>query len=170
MNTTALTSGFAGASALAGQASFESKLNTFRENATAQATRLEDINSLKSEDEKLRTVSKEFASVMLGMMFKEMTPNQKADGLGFGGSGEEIFRDMQTDNYSRIVADNDAPGSLANIVYNALVDKTTLAARANAASAAYASAHSKTNPTDAASENTSKTNVRTSLGSTGGAQ
>lgn len=71
----------------------------------------------KMEDEKLKEVCKEFESIFLSTMLKEMKKTIPDDGLIEKGMGTEIFEDMYIDEISQEVSkDGDGIG-IAKMLY-----------------------------------------------------
>lgn len=66
---------------------------------------------------KLREVSKDFESLMINMMLKEMRKTVNKSGLTDAGMAEEIFEDMLYDEYSKEFAKNGSIG-IADMIYN----------------------------------------------------
>lgn len=84
--------------------------------STAQLSKLKDSGN---RDETLRATAKEFTSVFIGQMMKIMDSTVDRSELTHGGEGEDIFRGMLNDEYSRSAAYNDRTG-LADMVYQSL--------------------------------------------------
>ncbi|SHD76617.1 rod-binding protein [Schnuerera ultunensis] len=77
---------------------------------------MESIDADK-DDEALRQVCKEFESIFLSMMFKEMKKTIPEDGLIEKSTGREIFEDMHIDELSKEIANGDDGLGIAEMLY-----------------------------------------------------
>lgn len=77
--------------------------------------KMETINSHK-DDVALKKVCKEFESIFLAMMFKEMKKTVPDNGLIEASSGRKIFEDMHIDELSKEIANGDGLG-IAEMLY-----------------------------------------------------
>lgn len=69
------------------------------------------------DDEALRQVCKEFESIFLSMMFKEMKKTIPEDGLIEKSTGRKIFEDMHIDELSKEIASGDDGLGIAEMLY-----------------------------------------------------
>lgn len=72
------------------------------------------------DDDKLRQAAEDFEAVFLNQMFSEMFKGIKTDGPFGGGHGEEVFRGMLVNEYSKTVAKAGGIG-VADAVYKELL-------------------------------------------------
>src|SRR5690606_15300334 len=77
--------------------------------------RMEALNSHK-EDERVKKACKEFESIFLSMMFKEMKTTIPDSGLIEKSTGREIFEDMHIEELSKEIANEDGFG-IAEMLY-----------------------------------------------------
>ena len=96
-----------------------------------------DLADDADKQEQLMQVSKEFAAVLYDMVFKGMMSGDKEGLPGFGGKGEDMFRDLQTHEFSRCIASSGGDRSLGGIIYQSISGGTGAAVRMQAR-AAYA--------------------------------
>ena len=73
-----------------------------------------------SNNDKLKKVSEDFASIFIKLMLSEMkkTLHQEKNPL-YGGLAEDIWSDMLYDEYSKLMAKNGL-NSISNLVYQSL--------------------------------------------------
>lgn len=80
------------------------------------------LNKTKN-DEKLKKVSQDFASIFIKLMLSEMkkTLHQEKNPL-YGGLAEDIWSDMLYDEYSKLMAKNGL-NSISSLVYQSLKNR-----------------------------------------------
>lgn len=74
------------------------------------------IRASQKDDKALKKACKEFESIFLAMMFKEMKKTIPDNGIVETSSARRIFEDMHIDELSKEVADGDGIG-LAEMIY-----------------------------------------------------
>ncbi|MCF6465064.1 flagellar biosynthesis protein FlgJ [Clostridium sp. Cult2] len=77
------------------------------------------MESLKSnkDDLALKKTCKEFESIFLSLMFKEMQKTVPEDGLVEKSTGRKIFEDMHIDELSKEIANRDQGFGIAEMLY-----------------------------------------------------
>lgn len=90
--------------------------------APQERARSESASPAGSTEEKLRQVSEEFAGVFLAKMMKGMDNAGEWSDLGYGGTAEEIFRDLRWDKFAQRAA-TAGTGGLSDVVYEDLARK-----------------------------------------------
>lgn len=83
--------------------------------------RIEGIRE-KQDDEALKQVCKDFESIFLSIMFKEMKKTVPEDGLIEKSTGTEIFEDMYIEELSKEVANRDEGLGIADMLYKQFKD------------------------------------------------
>lgn len=78
--------------------------------------RMEGIKE-NQDDEALTQVCKDFESIFLSIMFKEMKKTVPEDGLIEKSTGTRIFEDMYTEELSKEVANTDEGLGIADMLY-----------------------------------------------------
>lgn len=78
--------------------------------------KIESLNKSKDE-EALKRACKEFESIFLSMMFKEMKKTIPEDGFLEKTAGIEIFEDMYIDELSNEIANKDEGLGIAEMIY-----------------------------------------------------
>ena len=79
--------------------------------------RLTSSESAKPQDEQIREAAKEFESVFLFQMLKQVRNSiHKEEGLMNGGLGEEMFTGMLDEEYAKVMANSNSTG-LADVIY-----------------------------------------------------
>lgn len=79
-------------------------------------TRMEVIKK-NQDDEALRKACKEFESIFLSIMFKEMKKTVPEDGLIEKDTGTKIFEDMYVEELSNEVANNNEGLGIGKMLY-----------------------------------------------------
>ncbi|HZJ83384.1 MAG TPA: rod-binding protein [Clostridia bacterium] len=79
--------------------------------------RMEGIKE-NQDDEALKQVCKDFESIFLSIMFKEMKKTLPEDGLIEKSAGTKIFEDMYTEELSKEVANTYEGLGIADMLYN----------------------------------------------------
>lgn len=78
--------------------------------------KMESLNS-KKDDEALKKACKEFESIFLSIMFKEMQKTVPEDGLVEKSTGRKIFEEMHIDELSKEIANSDNGLGIADMLY-----------------------------------------------------
>ena len=73
-----------------------------------------------SASERAMHAAKEYEGVFLSLMMKEMFSGLKTEGDFTGGFGEEMFRDMLSEQYAQTIADTGGIG-LADSIYREIL-------------------------------------------------
>lgn len=98
-------------------------LDLARLNSSVNASKATLMNMRHSastnEEQAMRMAANEFAGLFLGQMYKAMSATISRTEMFGGGAGEEVFRDMLNQEYSRQAAYSDSLG-MGEIVYNSL--------------------------------------------------
>ncbi len=101
--------------------------------STAAAGRLTGLSAkktaLKDEPPELRAACEQFAGFFLGQLLKNMRGEMPTDGLGFGGRGEETFRELLDDEMGNQVGRGACYG-LSELIHQSLVRRQGLAGAA----------------------------------------
>ena len=97
----------------------KAEISGIKARAESDAKKINGLQHAKEETQ-LRQVSQEFASLFMGEMFKAMGNNQDTSQIGFGGSAEEMFRDLSYEEYAKEAVKMPNNG-LADIVYKSLM-------------------------------------------------
>lgn len=84
-----------------------------------KAQDLSSRNHQQMQDQELRQVSKEFASLFINEMYKSMRKTVNKDGFLDGGQHREVFEDMLYFEYARMTAQTDDTG-LGKMVFDFL--------------------------------------------------
>ncbi len=110
------------------------------------------VNQTSSRDAQLREVSRQFAGLFLGEVFKSMRGEQQdMNEIGFGGSGEKIFQEMADEAIASEICNSQSYG-LSDLVYQSMVRRSSVIPASSAASTA-----STTDTTSAATAATAAT-------------
>ncbi len=75
------------------------------------------------ENEKLRSLSQEFTSLLLQQMFKSMRSTLPEDKLFSGGFAEDVFTDMYDQEISKMGSKQQSFNQLSEILYRQLLEK-----------------------------------------------
>jgi flagellar protein FlgJ len=76
-------------------------------NGAAQEKRMEQLGSAMkggSSEEEIDRVAKDFEAVFISQMLRHMFGDVGKEGLMHGGNAEEMWRDMLTEEYGKVVA------------------------------------------------------------------
>lgn len=76
-------------------------------------------------EEQLREVSRQFAGLFLGEVFKSMRGEADTSGVGFGGTGEKYFQEMTDEAMATEAAGGKSYG-LADLVYQAMTRRSQI--------------------------------------------
>jgi len=88
---------------------------------TPSPHRLQETMYAKTDPQtKMKAVAQNYEAVFLNQMFSQMFEGIPTDGLGHGGTGEETWRGMLVNEYSKSVAKAGGIG-LAKQIYHDLV-------------------------------------------------
>lgn len=79
--------------------------------------RMEKVEG-SQDDEALKKACKEFESIFLSIVFKEMKKTVPEDGLIEKGIGTKIFEDMYTEELSKEIANKDEGLGIGKMLYN----------------------------------------------------
>ena len=83
-------------------------------NAPARGSNIDQIKA------RAHDTAEEFEGVFLSLMLKEMFAGIKSEGDFTGGFGEEMFRDMMTEQYAQTISDTGGIG-LADSIYREIL-------------------------------------------------
>lgn len=86
-------------------------------NISETPSREMNLKNIKNKD--LMKVCKQFESIFINMMFKQMRKNIPKNDIMHGGMAEDIFKDFLYDEYSQKLADKESFG-LSKMLYNQL--------------------------------------------------
>jgi Rod binding domain-containing protein len=89
-------------------------------------------NAVRAQADRARTAANEFESVFLNEMLGPMFAGLHTDGLGGGGTGEEMFRPMLIDQYAKAIQHAGGIG-IADQIYAELNRMQTTTAAVTAA-------------------------------------
>lgn len=82
-------------------------LQSFKDaNGTAQQKRVEQLGSAMQggNEEEIDRVAKDFEAVFISQMLRHMFADVGKEGIMYGGNAEEMWRDMLTEEYGKVVA------------------------------------------------------------------
>ncbi len=104
------------------QSKFKQNTNKFKEVLKKESINTKNKVDKGREDKKLRKISKEFESIFIGMMFKEMRKSVVKSDLLDSGLEQEVFGDMYYNKIAESAAENQELG-LADAIYQQLSNK-----------------------------------------------
>ncbi|GEM_PF-6289390 len=84
-----------------------------------------------TDRERLRALAKEFTAVLVGQAFKNMQGALPMEQIGFGGSGERMFRELLYESYAQRVVQRGQLG-LSDLVARSLLGRARAAGPAEA--------------------------------------
>lgn len=74
-------------------------------NSSAQQQRVEKLGAMKGgREEEIDRVAQDFEAVFMSQMLRHMFADVGKEGIMYAGNGEEMWRDMLTEEYGKVMA------------------------------------------------------------------